>query len=74
MFMAEEPPLVSWTSQRNDKPSFQARSMAASGASENEATAMPSTSRGSIAASTSAATTASRMKVCVDCPGCGRRV
>jgi len=30
MFMAEEPPLVSWTSQRSDKPSFQARSMAAS--------------------------------------------
>ena len=42
MFMAEEPPLVSCTSQRSDRPSFQARSTAASGASENEATAMPS--------------------------------
>jgi len=41
---------------------------------ENEATAIPSTSRGSISASASAAMTASRMKVCVDCPGCGRRV
>src|ERR1700730_4217755 len=32
MFMAEEPPLVSWTSQRDDKPRFQARAVAASGA------------------------------------------
>ena len=44
--MADEPPLVSWTSQRRDKPSFQARSTAASGASENEASAIPSISRG----------------------------
>ena len=41
MFIADEPPLVSCTSQRSDRPSFQARSTAASGASENDATAMP---------------------------------
>ena len=36
---------MSCSSQRSLRPSFQARSTAASGASENDATAMPSTSR-----------------------------
>ena len=49
MFIADEPPLVSCTSQRSDSPSFQARSTAASGASENDATAMPWTSLASSA-------------------------
>src|SRR5258707_14809004 len=41
MLMPAEPPLVSCASQRSDRPSFQARSTAESGASENDATAMP---------------------------------
>ena len=72
--MAELPPLVSCKIQRSDRPSFQARSTAVSGASENDATAMPCTSRASTPASASAATTASRMNVWVDCPGSGRRI
>jgi hypothetical protein len=73
MFMADDPPLVSCNSQRNERPSFQARSTAVSGASDSEATAIPSTSPASMPASASAAITASRMKVCVDCSGRGRR-
>src|SRR5215470_10013483 len=74
MFIAEEPPLVSCNSQRSDRPSRQARSIAVSGASENDVTAMPWISLASISASRNAATTASRIKVCVVCPGSGRRV
>ncbi len=74
MLTADEPPLVSCTSQRSDRPSFQARSTAASGASENDATAMPWMSLASTSASFNAATTASRMKVSAVWPGSGRRV
>ena len=74
MFIADEPPLVSCASQRSDRPSFQARSTAASGASENDATAMPWMSLAFSRASFSAATTASRMKCSAVWPGSGRRV
>ena len=74
MFIADEPPLVSCNSQRSERPSRQARSIAVSGASENDVTAIPWISLASISASCNAATIASRMKVCVVCPDCGRRV
>ena len=63
---------MSCASQRSDRPSFQARSTAASGASENDATAMPWMSVAlQTSASFSAATTASRMKCSAVWPGSG---